>query len=207
MKKLAACILACLLMFGSLSVLAEKPEQGVSLFTPWFGTTINVPGVYATTLGTDILYTGPGAQYYHIAPFEVNFVNVRCMALTKDSVGQTWVLVEIPYSGTNWCGYIPFSTFSWSSQKFLKENLPYESSYDELTPTMIAQFYLSCDGHLGPGEEYPMLFPLDAEWAEGTLIMTSGNWAMIELNEDTMERIGAKDAKCRVWVNMSNIFY
>ncbi len=207
MKKLAACLLVCLLVFGNLSVLAEEPGQGVSLFTPWYGTTINVPGVYVRMMGTNMLYTGPGRDYYAISPFEVSFVSVRCMALAKDSVGATWVLVEVPYNGLQWCGYVPLSSFIFANQNFLTENLPYESSYDDLTPMMIAQFYLSCDGLLGPGEDYPMLFPLEAAWAEGTLIMTSGSWAMIELNEDTMERIGAKDAKCRVWVNMSNIFY
>lgn len=52
-----------------------------------------------------------------------------------------------------------------------------------------------------------MLFPLESAWTEGTLIMTCGNWAMMELNEDTLESIGVENAKCRLWIELGNAFY
>lgn len=203
MKKLAAVFLALVLMLGSIAL----ADQGVSLFTPYDGTTINVPGVYATLASTTILYTGPGREYYTVDPFEVSNVHARCLSLAKDRCGASWVLVDVPRDGMPWCGYVPLSSFSASNQTFLTTRLPYESSYDALTPMMIAQTYYTCDGLLGPGEEYPMLFPLESSWTEGTLILTSNGWGLLELNEYTMESIGAPEYKCRLWVEMGNLFY
>ena len=204
MKKFFACLLACLLAYGGIFALAE---QGVSLFTPWYGTTINVPGVYATLPAIDVLYTGPGREYYRIDPFEVTNARVRCMSLAKDQYGAAWVLVDVNLYGLPWCGYVPLSAFSASNQTFLTANLPWESTCASLTPAMIAQLYNTCDGLLGPGDAYPMLFPLESAWTEGTLIMTCGNWAMMELNEYTLESIGVENAKCRLWVRLGNAFY
>lgn len=204
MKKLIACLLACLLVFGSLSALAA---QGVSLFTPWYGATIDVPGVYAVLSSTDVLYTGPGREYYRVDPFEARNAQVYCRSLARDSSGATWVLVDVSRYDIPWCGYVPLSAFSTPNQKYLTANLPYESSCDALTPMMIARLYNTCDGILGPGDEYMMLFPLESAWTEGTLIMTSGDWALMELNEETMRNIGAPEYKCRLWVPLGNVFY
>lgn len=202
MKKLLACILA-LLMLGSIAL----ADQGVSLFTPYYGTTINVPGVYVTLPATEVLYTGPGTEYYCISPFEAANVSAHCLALACDQYGAAWVLAEVSRDDVPWWGYVPLSAFSAANQQFLTANLPYEYSCDALTPTMIAQMYFSCDGLLGPAERCPMLFPLEDSWTEGTLIMTSGAWAMMELNEYTMEHIGAPEFKCRLWVELSNLIY
>lgn len=205
MKKLAVCLLACLMMLGSVCALAD---QGVALFTPYYDATISTPGVYATLPSAGgVLYTGPGTEYYRVDPFELTNARVHCLALAYDQFGTRWVLVEAKNYGLPWRGYVRLSAFSAANQEFLTANLPYESSYDALTPAMIAQLYNSCDGCLGPGEEYPMLFPLDVYATEGTLIMTSGNWALMELNEDTLEGIGVYGAKCRLWVKLDNLFY
>ena len=204
MKKFFACLLACLLAFGGIFALAE---QAVSLFTPWYGTTINVPGVYATLPATTVLYTGPGREYYRIDPFEVTNARVHCMSLAKDQYGAAWVLVDVNLYDLPWCGYVLLSVFSAANQTFLTANLPWESTCESLTPAMIAQLYNTCDGLLGPGDAYPMLFPLESAWTEGTLIMTYGNWAMMELNEYTLESIGVENAKCRLWVRLGNAFY
>ncbi|MBQ4580610.1 MAG: hypothetical protein IJA83_08095 [Clostridia bacterium] len=203
MKKLISLFLVLLLMLGSIAL----ADQGVSLFTPYYGTTVNVPGVYTTLSSTTLLYTGPGREYYTINPFEVANVRVRCMSLAKDRYGAAWVLVDVSRDGIPWCGYVPLSSFNASNQKYLTANLPYETSCDALTPMMIAQTYYTCDGLLGPGEDYPMLFPLESAWTEGTLILTCGSWGLLELSEYTMQSIGAPEYKCRLWVKLGNLFY
>lgn len=82
----------------------------------------------------------------------------------------------------------------------------YTLACDQLTPDMIAQLYNDCEGLWGPGDSYDQLAGLPVDVTEGTLILTQGEWGLLELNEYTLECIDAY-APMRVWVRLGNCFY
>lgn len=205
MKKLIVILLACLLAFGNLFACAD---QGISLFTAMYGVTINTPGVYAElTNPLGELYSGPGDDYTNVGTFDWNHTRMHCLSQAYDRYGTTWVLIEYDDLYLSWRGYVRLSEFSASDRRFIAENLPYEKTYDELTPRMLAQMYFSCDGYYGPGEEdFIPMYTLDYRVVQGTIIMSSGDWALLELNPYTIQAMGLY-AKCRLWVPLSNLMY
>ena len=179
--KSALRILAALLILALLP-LAALADSPVILFTPQYGVTTGTMGQYARITQRDAyLYTGPGTEYISLCSFQWNNQQMRCICLAKDSLSKPWVLVDFSLAGDAWRGYIPLASFDASTQRHLSASLPWESSYDALTPMMIAQIYHDVDALCGPGEKYFAIVPLDRSTTEGTLIMQEQNWVLMEL--------------------------
>ena len=50
------------------------------------------------------------------------------------------------------------------------------------------------------------MYSLDYHVVQGTIIMSSGDWALLKLNPYTIQTMGLY-AKCRLWVPLNNLMY
>lgn len=204
MKKVIVTLTLVLVVL--LAVTPALANDALMLFQQSFASMQVTNGVQCPlTLHEQGLQSGPGYEYTAIGPFTVAD-NVRCYCLARDSYGAAWVQVEFLAYQTSWRGYVPLDYFPASNVSYLLNALPWEASYDSLTPSMIAQLYDSCYGSRGPGSHYSEDVYLNSMTAEGTLIMQQGDWGLLELNEDTAAQLGLA-RKHRTWVRLSNCMY
>ena len=204
MKKIISLLCALVLILTCSAALAQ---DSVTLYTNYGGTTINTPGAYAPLTNPEgVLYSGPGMDYTNIGTFEWNHTQMHCLSLAYDQYGATWVLVNYDDLYFPLYGYVRLTEFDYSDRQFLLSMLPYEFSYDQLNPEMLAMLYFSCDGRFGPGEYYYAPYYLNYRNTAGVIILSYGDWALLELEDATIRDMGIY-AKCRVWVELSNLMY
>lgn len=206
MKKLLAGVLFLCMLMTATGALASQYDPLV-LYTT-YATPAQFGNGYYTNLTMDfgVLYSGPGEEYTSIGEFEMNDRYVRCYCLAYGLGQQIWVLIDFTDYGTTWRGYVPLKEFEDFRQTNMLQSLPFETPNEILTPSMIAQLYEDCTGKWGPGNEYIDHMELSARNAEGTLVMSQGNWGLLELSEDTVQQMGLY-GKCRVWIPLGNCFY
>lgn len=199
-------LLLCLCLALPAAALGDNAEP-VMLYSASFATMQVTGGMYVPlTMQEGFLRSGPGDMYSNVGNFTMNHREVHCYTLAYDEYGEIWVMVDFAEPITDWRGYIRLSKFDADIRTVLLDALPYEASYDQLTPDMIAQLYNDCAGLWGPGDSYDQLAYLPVDVTEGTLILTQGEWGLLELNEYTLECIDAY-APMRVWVKLGNCFY
>ncbi len=199
-------LLLCLCLALPAAALGDSHEP-MMLYSASFAAMQVTGGVYVPlTMKDGDLRSGPGGKYSNVGPFTMNNREAHCYTLACDEYGEIWVLVDFAEGASDWRGYIRLSRFEADTRAVLLDALPYEATYDQLTPDMIAQLYNDCEGLWGPGDSYDQLAGLPVDVTEGTLILTQGEWGLLELNEYTLECIDAY-APMRVWVRLGNCFY
>lgn len=206
MKKILACMLLIAMLLTATGAMASQFDPLV-LYTSYSNSAQFGNGHYTyLTMDYGVLYSGPGEEYTSIGEFEMNDRYVRCYCLAYGLGQKIWVLIDFTDYGTPWRGYVPLSEFEDYRQENMLRTLPFETPNEILTPSMIAQLYLDCNGKWGPGNEYIDHVFLNARNVEGTLVLSQGDWGLLELNENTVQNMGLY-GKCRVWVSLSNCMY
>lgn len=206
MKKFLAMILFLCMLMGATNALASPYDPLELFFSDYRSAQFGTGHYTELSMKYGVLYSGPGEEYTNIGEFEMNNRYVRCYCLAYGLGQEIWVLIDFTDYNTPWRGYVRLSEFEDFRQEHMLQTLPFETPYELLTPTMIAQMYTDCSGRFGPGDEYVDQVELIARQVEGTLIMAQGDWGLLELNEDTVRTMGLY-GKCRTWVKLSNCFY
>lgn len=205
MKKAFSALL-CILLMLPCTALADS-NDAMTLYSSAFASEVSTCGVYVSlTVSGGDLYSGPGTHYVCSALPDMSSQTVHCYSLFRDNGGRTWVLIDFTSNGQSRRGYVPVSSFGRSDQNYLLNALPYEDSYSALTPSMIALPYHNAWGKFGPGDAYPSFLYLEADRIEGTLILSQGEWGLLELNPSSAANYFLS-ASVRVWVYLPNFMY
>lgn len=205
MKRILCTSLALLMMI-ILPVLTLA-EGAITLYTDDYSYTICTIGMYANiTRRNPELRSGPGDYFSGYGMDDWNNLRVRCLTIAVDEEHSPWVLIEVNTGYNLARGYVPLDWFDPATSFDLTGFLPHEYSYDKLTPRMLARMYISCNGYWGPGTWYDSDDYLDASTMEGTIILSDGEWALVELPEHNFPGVGWRFRK-RVWIELSNLMY
>ena len=153
--------------------------------------------------------TGPGVLYESLAswPFEVNKGDEIKILTQVYSGGILWVLAKVPSLVSRDVRCYLAARSDRQTIQFDSSAVPVECSPDSLVDEWLCSFYDCVTFRLGPWDDMPFVGPFYEPGATAWIVLTDGDWALVEASNRFDYRVKSGIYARRGWVPLEELIY